>query len=500
MGDKKKVFGYLFVIFLIVLSIRLFIAFQSDFFNYEGYYNFREVESISKGYVPDFNDSLSYGGRTFVFLPVFHYILALFNIILPFIFVLKFIPNFFASLIVFVVYLCAYELSKNRFASLLSASISGFIPVFFSKTLNNISVYTLSVPLIFFSLYLFMKSHYDKKYMSYFIISILLVSFVNASAFIIVLTILIYIFISKIQRTNIPIYLIELVIFSTFFMMWLELLLFKNAFLDHGIFLLWQNVPTLMLDNYFKSVPIFSALVSIGFVPFLFGLYAAYTFSFKTKKNDINLLISFGFGVLFLLWLKLIELDLGLIFLGVALSIGFGSAFTMLLQYIDKTRFPFIKNYVIALILVIIVFTSVVPSIVSGFNVMKDVPLESEITALNWIKENTLPGDTILSTLSEGYVVSAISLRKNFMDSNFLFIKNIDERYDDLKVMYTSISTTEAVKRLNKYDVDYVYFSRNAKSEYGIKKLNYLSQRCFELIYDDDVKIYKSLCRVGEES
>lgn len=501
---RSKPFNYVLIIFVLVLIIRLFLAFQADGFSSDSaYFNLRQVEHIKDNFVPGYNDELSYGGRQFVFLPVFHYILSFFALFLPLSLAGKILPNVFASLLVIIVYLITKEISKNDYASLFSAFVSGFIPVFFTETLNKVSVYSLAVPGIFLSLLFLMKANDDKKYIIHFIVSIFILSFIHSSSFIIIFALALYILILRVQRIKIPVYILELVLFSAFFMLWLQFLLFKEAFLDHGIFLLWQNIPYTILNHYFTSIPLFSALVSIGFIPFLFGLYMAYTHSFETKENNIHLLIGFGLGVFLLLWLKLIELELGLIFLGILLTIGFGIAFNTLMGYIEQTKFPFIKNYVAVFIAFLVVLTSIVPSYVAAKDSLALSPTDTEMDALNWLNVNTPEDAKILSTLEEGHLITGIAERKNFMDSNFLFIDDIDQRYSDLEVMYTSFYTTNVVELLNKYGVDYIYFSLKAKNDYDVQTLNYLSKECFKKVYGgkygEDVLIYKSLCKIEEE-
>ena len=74
-----------------------------------------------------FKDSLSYGGRTFLFIPVFHYILAIFSSTLTVGIALKLIPNLFASSIVLIVYLITKKITKNDQISLITSFVSAFI-------------------------------------------------------------------------------------------------------------------------------------------------------------------------------------------------------------------------------------------------------------------------------------------------------------------------------------------------------------------------------------
>ena len=82
---KKNYVGFLLAfLFLSVLAIRLSIAFQTPYFSDDGsYLALRQIDEITSTGTPLYHDPLSYGGRLFIFPPLFHYILAVFNILLP---------------------------------------------------------------------------------------------------------------------------------------------------------------------------------------------------------------------------------------------------------------------------------------------------------------------------------------------------------------------------------------------------------------------------------
>lgn len=485
---------------MLVLGVRLLLVFQvSGFSDDIAYFNLRQIGSIANNGFPTYQDGLSYGGRFLVFMPVFHYVCAFFDIFMSNELVGKLIPNIFATLLVFVVFYLTKELTKDNNASLLSAFVSGFIPIFFTETLNKVSVYSLAVPVIFLSIFFIMKINKDKKFILPFVITILFMSFIHASAFIVIMGLVFYVLILKIQKIKLTKYILELILFSTFFIIWLEFLLFKKAFLKHGFLLLWQNIPLEVVNRYFASIPLFDALVYIGFVPFLFGLYAAYKYSFKTRDVNVHLLMAFGLSVFFILWLKLIALEFGLIFLGVLLTIGFGRSFSLLTAYIKRTKFVFVIKYVTITVIVLVILTSIIPSYTGAKQSLEQVPSVAEVSALTWLIDNEK--GIVLSTLNEGHLISGIAKKQNFMDSNFLFINDIDQKYDDLRIMYTSLYTTNVVQLFNKYGVKYIYFSDNARKKYGIENLAYLSDNCFEKVYDEQgVEIYKSLCKLEEES
>ena len=73
----------LIALFFLTLSSRLFFAFQTPDFDYDAYFNLRQVEQIKETGLPSYEDDLSYGGRTHYFPPFFHYLLGFFGLFLP---------------------------------------------------------------------------------------------------------------------------------------------------------------------------------------------------------------------------------------------------------------------------------------------------------------------------------------------------------------------------------------------------------------------------------
>jgi asparagine N-glycosylation enzyme membrane subunit Stt3 len=145
MGGKLKWY-LLAVIFAVVLGARLF----SD----DSFFHFRQAEHISKTGLPLTNDLLSAGGKTIIQSPLFDYVLAI-GFALPH--SLKILPNILAALLVIPVFLIVLWLTKNTPISLLFAFLSGFVPIFFTKTFNHLTPLALSLPLIFFTVYAFLR-------------------------------------------------------------------------------------------------------------------------------------------------------------------------------------------------------------------------------------------------------------------------------------------------------------------------------------------------------
>jgi len=210
--------------------------------------------------------------------------------------------------------------------------------------------------------------------------------------------------------------------------------------------------------------------------------------------------MGFALSTLFLLWLRLIPLKTGLIFFGIILVLLFSKFYSDSLLFIDKTRFSRYKSLFIILIFLVFIFNSIIPTISYTSRIIRETPSKHEIDALLWLKNNSDEEDVILASLDEGYLINAIAKRKNVIDKNFLLIKDAEQRLEDIRKIYTTHYETEAIPLLNKYDVKYIVLSKRSMEDYNMVDLNYRTDaKCFELVYDKEVKIYKSLCRMEEK-
>jgi 4-amino-4-deoxy-L-arabinose transferase-like glycosyltransferase len=490
MERHKKI---LVLIFLIALAFRLYFAFQTPNFNYDAYYDIRQINEVSETGKPIFNDELSYGGRTLIFSPLFYYIMAFFNLIIPYSF--KIIPNIFASCLVFVVFLIARKLTKDVNISLLTAFISAFIPIFIFRTINNVSVYSLVFPLIFLMLYLIMNIE-KRQLILWFIFIAFLVSLIHPISFLLVIGLLFYTLIMRLENLKENKAELELILLTIFLVIWVQFLIFKNAFLTHGLSIIWSNLPQELRHLDFGKVNIVQAILYIGLIPITGGIYTIYKYLFKDKNREIYLLTSFAIAISILLWFKLIQLTNGLAFLGIIAVLLTAKYLEETVEFIKKTKVSRLTPFFIIFI-VLIFITSIVPSYYFIKQAIEDSPSDAEITALKWIDENTPINSTVVGTLKEGSIINAIAKRKNVVDNNFLLIQNPSQRLKDVERIYLTQYETEATDLLNKYSVDYILFSENAKKEYNIQQIKYTEhEKCFELIYNKDIKIFSSKCEL----
>jgi hypothetical protein len=487
------------ILFLLVFGTRILFAFQTPHFNDDiSYYNIRQINHIKQTLLPIIIDDLSYGGKVLYTPPFFYYSMTALNFIFPIDFIGKIILNLIASSIVVIAYLIASELTKDKLTRFITALTAGFMPIFFSETVNTISLNSFVIPIIFLALYCMMKvMDQEKKYITFFIFLLLILRLTSPNVIFLVFALIVYvllIFVERLKPTKVE---TELILFSLFLITWTLFVGFKNAFLNQGLSILWGNIPQEILKKYFETTSVLKAIYLIGIVPFIFGLITLAKSIFSKENKKTYLMISLAVVITLFMWLRLIELNLALMFIGFVLIFLATRAYSDLLSKIKRKNIKFGLSLVL---LFVIIITSVLPSLVLSFDKTQQSFTSKEISALNWLRINTNEESVILATLNEGHLITSIANRKNFIDSNFMSVEDIDERLLDTYKVYKATSQTEVITLLEKYDIDYIYFSNRAKEEYNVKNLGYIDDKCFPNVFNNThVNIYKSLCVIEEK-
>ncbi|MFH1505952.1 MAG: glycosyltransferase family 39 protein [archaeon] len=493
---RRTAYIVLAIIFAIVLSSRLYFALQTADFSYDAYDELRQIEHIKETGKPIYQDDLSFSGRTNVFAPFFYYLIAFFSFFMPVVLAAKIIPNILAACTVFIVYLVTHELTKKHLASLISALFSGFLLVFFTRTLNTISPYTLVIPLIFLITYCILKIK-KPAYLYLTLVLMLILVLSHITAFLLIFALVFFFLIARLENFELLKERIELLLFITFLTFWFNFIIYKNAFLVHGAKVIWQNTPILILSSYFTEITFLQVIYAIGVIPLILGVYAIYYNFFEQKQKPTYLFMGFAIAVFLLLWFKLIPLDVGLIFLGVVLTILAGVGLEIMIGYFNKTRFSKVAPYIISILLVLFIITSVFPLINAATMEMRDKPRYAEKQALEWLGNHTENDSIILGTMKEGHVINYFAGRKNVIDSNFLMVPLADQRYADVNRIFTTPYKPDSVRLLNQYGITHIYFSPTARQTYNISKVYYIhDEECFLLLYNETVQIYLSRCRI----
>ncbi|HLC37411.1 MAG TPA: hypothetical protein VJJ53_01370 [Candidatus Nanoarchaeia archaeon] len=478
------------IIFMLAILFQLFFALSTkNFSSDESYLNLRLTEKISENKFHLRYDNLSYGGRDLVYSPLFYYLLVFLSLI-PLVF--KIIPIIFSSLIVLIVYLISFELTKDEKVSLIASLMSAFIPVYFSLILNSLSIFSLAIPGLFFMLYCFIRIGQHKKYLEYFVVLSFILPLLHPIAFLLPISIMFYLILTITEDVEVSKLKKEVIIFSTFLTILLSFIIYKRAFLTYGFNVIWQNVPPQISGNYFSNINILKIIISLGILPLIYGIVGVVYSYFKGKKDSFFLINGVLLAVFLLLLLRLINLNIGLTFLGIALTILSAVALAKYFVYLRKTKFYNLENYLTVIIIVAVIILSIIPSYIASKNLIKSTITDEELSLFKEIKGKTPPGSTVLAPLEFGHLITYQAKRKNVADSNFLLAPNPEQRLLDIAEIYTTPFEVKALELLEKYDVDYIITNKKIIEKYNIAEVSYIKdEKCFKEILPE---VFEVIC------
>jgi hypothetical protein len=497
---KKFDWNTIIIIFFIVLGIRLYFAFQTPYFSdAESYYSLRQVEYITAHGVPDLTNSYSSTDDFEVVSPFFYYLLAFFNLFLPLNIVGKLIPNILASTIIIFVYLISNQITKNNYVARITAILSIFVPIFFIETFNSVNPFSLIIPVFLALIYCFININKNKEFVFFYVWLIFLFSITHISVYIFIFGLFIYFIILKIEKIKIDKREIEILLFSVFLVFWSQFILFKQAFLSYGPSFLISNISAQYSFQTFLDVNIFEGLFKVGFFMLLVGFYVFYQYSFVEKKKNLYLLFSFIILLVLFYWFEFIPLNFLLIFSSIIFYLLFSQFFKNFLIYINKMRVVRYEKFFLAAIILLFIITTVVPTFYYIDKKLENTYTDDEINVLKWLNENSSMDSVILSTYIEGDLIAHIAKRKNVIDNNILFSRNIEQRLEDIEEIYTTSFFVNGQKLLNKYDIDYILVSPRIFDYYDVNNFKLADNiDCIRPVYKQgDVILYKSSCEVG---
>lgn len=471
-------------VFLLVLAIRLIFAFQTPYFTSDdAYLHVRYVEHVLATGRPLWDDDLGFGGRTLVLSPVFDYILAFFALFFNLTIALKVIPNIFAALIVFPAYLISFRLVKTRWIALFCSLLAGFVPVFFSQTFNQVSPLSIAVPLFFFLIYAWLRAP-KRSWVFIFLAGLLLLVFLHPLSLVLVLSIGVYAALARVVRFEQSLAELELSLFSLFFAIWAQFLLYKKLILFHGPAVIWQNIPKQLLSAHFAQFSILGAIWKTGVLPLICGTYVLYKFVFRQHERDIYVLFSFTASVFVLLWARLIDISDGLMLLGILLVLVFSKWLVLFLNFVRQSKASKWEWVARVACIVLILLTSVVPALTEAKSELSKTISPEEMEVFEWIKQNTPQNATIVAPVNYGNYITALGERKNVIDSYFLLRRRANERLVDTERIYRTVLETETVSLMDKYSASYILIP------IGMKDLGFASP-CFKRVYEKRVRIYE---------
>jgi len=490
---KRQTLIFLSIIFILCAGVRLYFAFQAPHFSEDSaYFTLREVEEIKDKGIPLYEDPLSYGGREYFFLPLFHYVLAFFSLFLNIEIVAKIIPNILAASITIVVFMIVKFMTKDDRIALLCSFMAGIVPIFISETINSVSALSVVIPLTFLLFYRLLRLR-SRKSPYWFLIILIILLLTSSYTIIIALAMVLYILFSWVEGFKTTRSEIELTLFSLFLVTWFYFIFFKGALLLHGFDIIWQNIPTEVIAQYYADAGL-NIIYLIGVIPLVCGVIVLYHYTFRSKKKSIYLFLSLILIVTILLILKYIELNAGLMYIAITLVVLSGEAIHLALKYLQRTKFAKYQNHLMVLFLIIIVSTSFFPIVTSANQKISESDPAAKVFALQLLENFSNSGDTVIGSVFDGHLITYYTKRKNVIDSNFLLI-DAKPRLRDIRTIYTSAINIRPLEIMRKYNAKYVILTDETKKYYNISDITYADDYCLPVFYTGKgITIYQRKC------
>jgi hypothetical protein len=485
----------LWTLLIVVFALKLFLVLQSPYPTYESYYGVRYSEYVKEKFVPMIYDEFSYQGRFTIHNMPFYFFSSLLTFIIPIIFLFKFTTIFLSLLLVFLIYKLVYKLFENPQVAILVSLISVSVPTLFTYYANSFSPKSLFLIFFLFLLNSFFDLEQEKN-IKWFLISFIAITLITPYSLILILGFLVYFLLLKIESLPIKKSTIEVLFFSLLFSFWYHLIIYKTALQKYGLSILWQNIPTDLINLSYADLNPIAAILLVGIVPVTLGLLGIYKTFFDKRKRMLILITSFAIVFLILLWLKVLPLYEGVMFLVLCFVILSSNSINSILEYFDKILFSKLKYSFTILIIIISVF-NIFAAIALTNQTIKYSPTEDEFQTMRFITEKVPIDETILGDVVEGHFISYESQRKNFYDENFFLMNTAQQRFDDSKTIFLSKSKANVIELMSYYDIKYIYVSRLTRERYSASNLLVSNDDCFQKIFSTNTtEVYKRKCNI----
>jgi len=500
--NNKKAFWIISIIIISSFVFQLYFSFQTDYFSDEiSYFHLRQIENLKENnFKPSVYDGLSNGGSDLSLSPLFYYLFFWVGFLGSFKeIILKIIFAALISIIPLFVYLISREISSLP-SSLFVSSMAAFLPILFMQSLNKITPYALVLPVMLYLIYCFINAN-KEKYLKQFIILSIIISWIHPAIMILSLSFVIYLILSYGESVKIPVNKKEIILFFVMVTALIQIVIYHQALSSMGSKIIFQNLPTSLLSEYFRDFNLIDLIYVIGTLPPLWGVLGIF-YGFKNirtmdknKKEIIILISSFIFTALLLLALKVIKFYIGLVFLGIGLIIISSLSIDKILIRVKNFKFGWALKYyyiIFVLFMIIIVFFS---SYAVSSKIIEKTITSEEVFCLESIKNDWVHKDfSVAAPIEEGDYVTYFTGKKNIIDWNLMGVKNIDEKYNNSVDIYKTESSTIALNIANKYNVRHIYLSDSTKNKYN-KNLFEKNERCFEKICENNkAEAYRIKC------
>lgn len=460
----------------------------------DAYLHVRQVSHIKATFLPMGEDALSDMPRLYV-TPGYDYFIAALALMMGAVTALKIVPAFFGGLLVVLVFFLTRRITNDPLASLAAALATCAMPIL-GALINTGSPATLVLCFTVILMLLLLNLQHTFAAGTYGTLLVAL-AFVHPAVALVVLGLLFYAALLVMEEMKIEQAWREVLFFSLFFVLWSLVLRFRTALVTLGPAVIYQNIPPAI--SPFGGIDVMQALALVGIVPFIAGGYMVYRYLFREHRRDIYLVLGFALAVGLLLWQRIIEPTLGLLFLGLMLAMLFGVWCKATADYLAKTRLARVTSLFLGVVLVALVASSLWPAVLAGKASLDAAPDSKVIDDLVELRQRLPENAVLLALTEEGFRVEALAERRVVQDGDFLLQRDAGQRYDDIQTMYTSRSLVDAVHLLQQYGVTHILVSPEAHRRYGKDLLPYITESdCFAQVYEGTIRVVQTSCKVRE--
>lgn len=480
---------------ILALAVRIAILLARPELSFNAYGELRQVGAIRESGLPLGHDPLSYGGREYAQSPLYHYLLAAAALIIPVEVALLLIPNLLAVSAIPLAYQIGRRLSRSRRAGLLAALLAATLPALLTTTIHSASPLALFIPLTLawiLALYEIDRRPWLAQLMGVVAIAAHPASIIVAAG-LVCGTILKWLERPEATRSE-----WETVLVWGLFAAWFHLIIYKRALLEHGVAALWANTPASILLGVPTGDLLAMIISSVGLLPLFFGVYAAYHGLHERQRSDlfplIGLLLIAGVAVL----ARLFDLASGLLVLATVLAILASYGIERLLNGMQRSKFERYTNVVLATLIVVLVLTSLLPSIAQAMMDDHDRPSRAEREAYAWVRMVTPQDATVLVPVREGFAIEALARRTTVADEEYLLAPDVTDRLDAIEGIYQAVFLVDALELASRYSVDYIMLTPGVERAFNVSRLEYARSPCLPIVYEDEIIIYEVRCAINE--
>lgn len=487
------------LIFFVIFTLRLYFTLQTpEFSTDDSYWVLKQIEQISESGYPQYYDAYAYEGRTYIFAPLYHYIMAFFNLIFNNVFLLKLVHNIMISLVIIPVFLISRQITKDIRASIFASFIAAFIPVLFSKTINSLDSSGLFITLLMFVVYFFLNIESDKTTKSYtgFMVFLVLAALTDYSVLILVPILVLHIVINRIDDKSIKRAEYELIIFTVSLLLWLAVISIKRSAILKDLVGIASRMSLLAQSP--GVLQIVDSLVLVGFIPLICGFYIAYRFVFKSSSKAQNLMLSFLITVITATSLKLINFNEGLMLVGLILSIFFSVFFKQFFMYVNKTRFASYRNLFTISLYVLFLITGAIPSIAYAVNEIQAAPDNALIRSLQELKYASDSEAVFVSSPMQASLIEYYAEINALLDEKLVFASNSGQLISQVDSLYGTQFTLESLRIVNKYSIDYIIITNSTQQFFNVSEAKFITDQCYAPIKMPvpGIRVYTPKCEV----